>query len=57
MLGVVSTIAGSGNVSQVDGVGTAACFRLPGTMKMGSDGSLYVIDRDRVRRISLPDGS
>ena len=52
--GVVSTLAGSGKVGYVDGVGASASFTTTGALIIGPDGTLYVPDRDNnvVRKIT-----
>jgi gliding motility-associated-like protein len=52
--GQVSTVAGSGEFTYLDGKGTLAAFRYPTGISLGSDGSLYVTDQlnHKVRRIS-----
>lgn len=49
----VSTIAGSGVASSVDGVGTAATLNAPYGLTYGYDGALYVAEANgnRVRRV------
>ena len=51
--GVVSTFAGNGISAARDGQGVAAGFVLPGSICMGKDGMLYVIDnQSSIRKIS-----
>lgn len=47
--GVVTTIAGSGAAGYADGVGDAAQFNKPAGIAIGSDGRLYVTDKDNHR--------
>ncbi len=55
--GVVSTFAGSGIVSQTDGIATVASFRsLNGIAINKSNGIVYVIDDGLIRKIT-PDGN
>ena len=42
--GLVSTLAGSGGSSYLDGIGTAAHFNYPYGLGVGSDGKVYVAD-------------
>lgn len=48
----VSTFAGSGSSAYTDGKGTAAQFESPSGITAGSDGTLYVSDYHRIRKIS-----
>jgi hypothetical protein len=52
--GIVSTIAGSGNSSFVDGVGTSASFSNPADITFDNSGNLYVSDllNHRIRKIA-----
>ena len=52
--GVVSTFAGSGIFSSVDGTGTAASFRAPSGIVIDSAGNLFVADAvaDVIRKIT-----
>ncbi len=52
--GVVTTLAGSGNRSYLDGIGTAASFNQPYDIVLDNSGNMYVGDNDnhRVRKIS-----
>ncbi len=53
-LGVVSTLAGSGVVGAIDGVGTAASFNDPIGVAVDATGNVYVVDRGnhKIRKIS-----
>lgn len=53
--GVVSTIAGSGNVGYADGVGTSASFNYPLHIALDTTGNLFVTDRlnYRIRSINV----
>jgi mucin-19 len=52
--GIVSTLAGSGTATFLDGIGTSAAFNLPQGIAIDSSGNLYVADRNtnRIRRIT-----
>ena len=54
VIGVVSTLAGSGFYSYADGVGSAASFRSPGGVSVSSSGVVFVSDSDnhRIRMIT-----
>ena len=54
VIGVVSTLAGSGLYSYADGVGSAASFRSPGGVAVSSSGVVFVADSDnqRIRMIT-----
>ena len=54
MLGVVSTMAGSGSASYGDGVGVSAMFNYPRGVSVDSSGTVYVGDNSnhRIRKIS-----
>jgi sugar lactone lactonase YvrE len=56
--GVVSTFAGSGAKSTVDGIGTAASFASPHSISIDAAGNMYVGDEysHKVRKIA-PDGT
>lgn len=56
--GVVSTFAGSGSKSTVDGVGTSASFASPHSISIDAAGNMYVGDEysHKVRKIA-PDGT
>ena len=51
---MVSTLAGSGVNSWVDGIGTAATFRVPNGVFVDSNGAVFVTDTNnrRIRIIS-----
>lgn len=53
--GLVSTLAGNGQIGYLDGVGTAAKFSFPSGISFGDSGYLYVTDskNHRIRKISL----
>jgi serine/threonine protein kinase, bacterial len=54
--GTVTTLAG-GTQGYQDGTGTAAAFYHPSSIAIGSDGNLYVVDRDNnVIRVVTPAG-
>ncbi len=50
--GVVTTIAGTGTQSQIDGIATSATFFLPVGVATDGFGNIYVGDANRVRKIS-----
>jgi sugar lactone lactonase YvrE len=52
--GEVTTLAGCGHNGFADGVGAAACFRLPSGIARAADGALIVADmgNNRIRRVS-----
>jgi len=52
--GIVSTLAGSGNYSFADGVGTSASFAHPSSIAIDSNDNLYVSDGDnkRIRKVT-----
>jgi streptogramin lyase len=52
--GVVSTFAGNGNASRVDGTGTSAQFYTPTEVAFDSKGTLYVVEYNScaVRKVS-----
>jgi sugar lactone lactonase YvrE len=54
--GVVSTLAGSGSMSSVDGMGTAASFGQPNGVTIDVSGNLYVTENDRIRKINTTGG-
>lgn len=51
--GVVTTLAGSGVAGFADGTGTDAQFNKPAGIAIGSDGKLYVTDKDNHRLRTL----
>lgn len=55
--GVVTTLAGSGAVSSVDGVGTAASFYIPYGMTYDGAGNLYVFDHGTIRQVEITTGT
>jgi hypothetical protein len=54
VVGVVSTLAGSGSAAYGDGVGATASFRNPRGIAVSSNGIIFVADSDnhRVRMIA-----
>ena len=50
--GVVSTLAGSGMPGDVDGAGNVAQFRGPQDLVADAHGNIYVIDEDRIRKVT-----
>lgn len=52
--GVVTTLAGSGSYATVDGVGTAASFKVPAGLAVDAAGNIFVADNDAhlIRRIT-----
>jgi sugar lactone lactonase YvrE len=55
--GVVTTLAGSGQVGYVDGRGAAASFNYPNSVAVDSSGNVYVADeKNREVRKITPDG-
>ena len=53
-VGVVTTLAGAAQAQgTADGTGSEARFDFPDALTLHSDGFLYVMDRGRVRRVSL----
>lgn len=54
---VVTTLAGSGAVSSVDGVGTAASFYSPYGMTYDGAGNLYVFDHGSIRQVEIATGT
>jgi hypothetical protein len=54
--GTVTTLAGSGNESYADGIGTAASFYSPSGVAVDSSGNVYVADsyNHRIRKILGP---
>ena len=53
--GVVTTLAGSGTVASVDGVGTAASFYQPFTLTYDGAGHLDVYDKGEIRQVEITD--
>ena len=53
--GVVTTLAGSGDVGDKDGAGTSAEFSAPGRMALSPSGDLYLEDAFSIRKVT-PDG-
>jgi len=51
--GCVTTVAGSGNSSYADGLGTRASFMHPNGVALNSLGDLFVADFRKMRKISL----
>lgn len=49
--GVVTTLAGSGQSGHDDGTGTAAQFGGPRGIGVAPDGTIYVVDGNRIRKI------
>ena len=54
MVGVVSTLAGSGSAAFADGIGAAALFRIPRGIAVSLTGIVFVADTDnhRIRMIA-----
>ena len=52
----VTTLAGSVNSGNADGIGTAATFVNPWFIKLDGNGNLYVSEAHRIRKIRLSDG-
>jgi sugar lactone lactonase YvrE len=50
--GIVTTFAGSSTVGFADGIGTSAQFWNPTCLALGVDGTLYVTDGHRIRKIT-----
>jgi len=52
--GIVSTLAGNGNATFVDGAGISASFNNPNSVAVDSSGNVYVSDQNnhRIRKIS-----
>jgi sugar lactone lactonase YvrE len=55
--GEVTTLAGSGDISSVDGVGSAASFYLPYGMTHDGAGNLYVFDNGTIRQVEIATGT
>jgi sugar lactone lactonase YvrE len=55
--GVVTTLAGSGAVSSVDGVGTAASFYAPYGLTYDGAGNLYLFDNGTIRKVVIATGA
>ena len=57
--GVVTTIAGSGNIAFADGIGAAASFNYPTKLAIDTSGNLFVTDSNnhRIRRIVISTGA
>ena len=53
----VTTLAGSGAVSSVDGIGLAASFYLPYGMTYDGAGNLYVFDHGAIRQVEVATGA
>lgn len=51
--GIVSTIAGSGELGKTDGPGNIASFHSPSFLAFDSKGALYISDLNGVRKIIL----
>lgn len=51
-VGMVTTLAGSGNVGSADGSGTAATFSAPRNIIVDATGNLYVTDQNLIRKIT-----
>ncbi len=53
--GAVTTVAGNGNATFVDGAAATASFNNPYSVALGGDGYLYVADQSnhRIRKVSL----
>ena len=54
--GQVTTLAGSGDQSHADGLGAAAFFAMPRRIAIDRAGTMYISDKNRIRKIS-PEGS
>ncbi len=54
VIGLVSTLAGSGLYSYADGVGSAASFKSPGGVTVSANGVVFVADSEnsRIRMIT-----
>lgn len=53
-LGIVSTLAGSGNAGSIDGNGVSASFNLPMDVAVDGSGNVYVADRNnnKIRKVT-----
>jgi sugar lactone lactonase YvrE len=54
--GSLSVFAGNGTLGHADGPANAAMFSYPSGVTSGRDGNIYVLDNNRIRKIS-PDGA
>ncbi len=50
--GLVTTVAGNGTPSSIDGIGTAASFESPNALTIDAAGNLYVADASKIRKIT-----
>jgi hypothetical protein len=55
--GTVTTLAGSGAIVSVDGVGTAASFYAPFGMTYDGAGNLYLFDNGTIRKVVIATGT
>jgi prepilin-type N-terminal cleavage/methylation domain-containing protein len=51
--GTVTTLAGNDTPGSIDGVGTAASFNVASSIDFAPDGSLYVGEQGRIRKVTL----